>query len=69
MLGWMKHKLESRFLREIFRYADDTILRAEGEEELKSLLKVKEKSEKAVLKLDIKKNSISWHIVLSLHGK
>ena len=43
MLGWMKPKLESRFLGEIFRQADDTILRAEGEEELKSLLmKVKE---------------------------
>ena len=37
-----------------FRYADDTILMAESEEELKSLLmKVKEESEKAVLKLTI----------------
>ena len=59
MPGWMKHKLESRFLGEIFRYADDTILRAEGEEELKSLLmKVKEKSEKAGLKLSIQKIKI-----------
>ena len=39
------------------RYADDTTLTAEREEELKSLLmKVKEKSEKAGLKLHIKKN-------------
>ena len=39
------------------RYADDTILMAESEEELKSLLmKVKEESEKADLKLNIQKN-------------
>ena len=46
--GWMKHKLESRFLEHInnLRYADDTTLRAESEEELKSLLMVKEESEK-----------------------
>ena len=41
------------------RYADDTTLRAESEEELKSLLmKVKEDSEKAGLKLNIKKTKI-----------
>ena len=56
MPRWINHKLESRFLGEIFIYADDTVLRAEGEEELKSLLmKVKEKSEKAGLKLNIQK--------------
>ena len=40
MLCWMKHKLESRLLREMsnLRYADDTTLMAESEEELKSLL-------------------------------
>ena len=41
MLGWKKHKLESRYAgRNInnFRYADDTTLMAESEEELKSLL-------------------------------
>ena len=39
------------------RYADDTTLRAESEEELKSLLiKVKEESQKADLKLNIQKN-------------
>ena len=66
----MNHKLESRFLEETtnLRDADDTILRAEGEEELKSLLmKVKEKSEKAGLKLNIQKMKImassnSWQI-------
>ena len=41
------------------RYADDNILMAESEEELKSLLmKVKEKSEKAGLKLNIEKTKI-----------
>ena len=54
----MKHKLESRLLGEIsinLRYADDTTLMAESEEELKSLL-MKEASEKAGLKLSIQKN-------------
>ena len=48
----MKHSLESRLLGEIsVRHAEDTILMAESEEELKSLLmKVKEESEKAGLK-------------------
>ena len=51
------------------RYADDTTLIAESEEELKSLLmKVKEESEKAGLKHNILK-TISWHPVLSVHGK
>ena len=52
-----------------FRYADDTTLMAESEEELKSLLiKVKEESEKAGLKLNIQKLR-SWHPVPSIHGK
>ena len=61
MLGWKKHKLESRLLGEIsiIRYADDTTLMAESEEELKSLLtKVKEESEKVGLKLSIQKTNI-----------
>ena len=54
MLGWIKHKLESKLLGEIHRYADNITLVAESKEELKSLLmKVKEKSEKAGLKLSI----------------
>ena len=51
------------------RYADDTTLMAESQEELKSLLrKVKEESEKIGLKLNIQKQR-SWHLVPSLHGK
>ena len=51
------------------RYADDTTLMAESEEELKSLLmKVEEESEKVGLKLNIQKTKI-WHPVPSLHGK
>ena len=51
------------------RYANDTTLMAESEEELKSLLmKVKEESEKVGLKLNIQKTN-SWHLVPSLHGK
>ena len=51
------------------RYADDTTLMAESEEELKSLLmKVKEESEKVGLKLNIQKLR-SCYVVLSLQGK
>ena len=50
-------------------YADNTNLKAQSKEELKSLLmKVKEESEKASLKLNIQKWR-SWHPVPSLHGK
>ena len=62
MLGWRKHKLESRLLGKNIsnlRYADDTTLMAESEEELKSLLmKVKQESEKVDLKLNIQKTKI-----------
>ena len=69
----MKHKLESRLPGEIsitLDNADDTTFMAESEEKLKSLLmKVKEKSEKAGLKLNIQKIKImasgpitSWQI-------
>ena len=52
------------------RYAYDTILMAESEEELKSLLmKVKEESKKAGLKLRLFRKLRSWHLVPSLHGK
>ena len=71
--GWMKHKLESRLLGEMSitsDMADNTTLRAENEEELKSLLmKVKKESEKVGLKLNIQKTKImasgpitSWQI-------
>ena len=47
------------------RYSEDTTLMAESKEELKSLLmKVKEESEKSLLKAQH-----SWHLVPSLHGK
>ena len=67
----MNHKLESRLLEEItnLRYADDTTLMAESEEELRSLLTVKEESERADLKLSIQKMKMmasgpitSWQI-------
>ena len=63
MLDWMKHKLESRLLGDNLnnlRYADDTTLMAESEEELKSLLmNMKEESEKVGLKLNIQKTKIT----------
>ena len=73
MLGWMKHKLESRFLGGISITSDmqmTTTVMAESEEELKSfLMKVKEESEKVGLKLNIQKIKImasgpitSWQI-------
>ena len=61
MLGWKKHKLESRLLGEILitlRYADDTTLMAENEELKSLLMKVKEESEKVGLKLNIQKTKI-----------
>ena len=57
----MKYKLGSRFLGNInnLRYADDTTLMAESEEELNSfLMKVKEENEKFCLKLNIRKAKI-----------
>ena len=61
-------KIAGRNLNNL-RYADDTTLMAESEEELKSLLrKVKVESEKVDLKLNIQKKR-SWHLVPSLHGK
>ena len=60
MPGWMKHKLESKIAGENinnFRYANDTTLTAESEEELKSLLmKVKEESGKTWLKTQHSEN-------------
>ena len=51
------------------RYADDTTLTAESEELKSLLMKVKQVSEKAGLKLQHSKNLRSWHPVPSLHGK
>ena len=67
MLDWMKQKLESRLEAGIniarrkinnFRYADDTTLMAESEEELKSLLMKVKESEKVGLTLNIQKTKI-----------
>ena len=64
--GWFK--FPGRTINNL-RYADETTLMAESEEELKSLLmKVKEESEKIGLKLNIQKTKI-MHLVPSLHGK
>ena len=61
-------KIAGRNLNNL-RYANDTTLMAKSEEELKSLLtKVKEKSEKVGIKLNIQKTR-SRHLVPSLHGK
>ena len=58
MLGWMKHKLESRLLGETSVTCDTTIM-AESKEEIKNLLrKVEEESEKVGLRLSIQKTKI-----------
>ena len=72
MLSWMNYKLESRLLGQISPISDMqmTTLMAENEEELKGILmRMKEKSEKAGLKLNIQKTKImasspitSWQI-------
>ena len=58
--GLDETQTESRLPGEInnLRYADNTILMAESKEELKSLMKVKEESEKVGLKLSIQKTKI-----------
>ena len=62
------NKIDGRSINNL-RYADDTILMAENEEELKRfLMKVKEESEKVGLSSTFIKQR-SWHPVLSLHGK
>ena len=59
MLGWKKHKLHPRLLGEISITSDIQMTSSIGEEDLKSLLmKVKEESEKVVLKLNIQKTKI-----------
>ena len=75
MLGWMKHgldeaqagvKIARRNINNL-RYADDTTLMAESEEELKSLLmRVKEESEKPGLKLNIQKTKIMSSVPITL---
>ena len=77
MLGWMKHKFESRLLGEISITSDMQMtpaLMAKSKEELKCLLvKVKEESEKVGLKLNIQKNEDhgirSHHFMANRRGK
>ena len=60
---WAGIKIAGRNISNL-RYADDTALIAESEEELKSLLmKVKVESEKVGLKLNIQKTIVSWLII------
>ena len=69
MPDWMNHKLESEIAQRNInnlRYADDTTLTAESEEDLKSLfMKVNEESEKAGLKLNIQKMKIVASILIT----
>jgi len=69
MLGWKKHKLESRLLGEISLISEMQMtptFMAESEEELKSLLmKVKVESEKVGLKLNIQKTKIMASISIT----
>ena len=71
MPGWVKHKLESKFGKNInnLRYADDITLMTKSEELKSFLINVKEEKEKAGLKLNIQKTKImasgpitSWQI-------
>ena len=69
ILGWVKHKLESRLLGEISITSDVQMTPAESEEKLKGLLRVKEESEKPGLKLNIQNTKIvafgritSWQV-------
>ena len=63
-----RSKIAGRSINNL-RFADDTTLMAEGEEELKSLLmKVKVESEKVGLKVNIQKTKIMASVP-SLHGK
>ena len=72
ILGWMKHKLESRLPGEISITSDntdDTVLMAESEKQLKSLLmKVKVESEKAGLTLNIQNGIQSHHFMANRWG-
>ena len=68
MLGWMKHKLESRLPGETAITSDKHMIMAERGKLKSLLMKVKEESENVGLKLTIKKLR-SWHLVPSLHSK
>ena len=71
MPGWMKHKLDSILVGEISTSdMQMTMLMAEKEEELNSLLmRVRKESKKNWFKIQHSKKLRSWHLVPSLHGK
>ena len=74
MLGWEELQVGIKISRRNInnlRCADDTTLKGEREEELKSLLmSVKEESARAGLGLNIKKKKLrSWHPIPLLHSK
>ena len=71
-VGWRKHKLESRLPGEIsitLRYADDTTLMAESEEELKRFWWMWKMRVKKLAWNSVFRKWRSWHLVPSLHGK
>ena len=63
-------KIARRYINNL-RYVDDTTLKAESEEELKSfLMKLKEESEKVDLSFNIQKTKMmAWHLVSPLQGR
>ena len=72
MPGWMKAQAGINIAgrnNNNLRYANDNTFMAESEELKSLLMKVKEESEKAGLKLNIQKIIGLWHLVPSLHGK
>ena len=71
MLGWMNQTSWNQDCwekRQYLRYADDITLMSESKELKSLLMRVKEESEKAGLKLNVQKTKI-LHPVPSLHGK
>ena len=68
-MNLLSFRLELHYWLDNLRYTDDTTLMAERREELNSLLmRVKDESDRASLKLNIKKKLRSWHPVPLLHG-
>ena len=71
--GWITNFITNKVARRNInnhRYADNTTLKAESKEELKSLLmKVKEESKKVGLNLRKFRKLRSWHLALALYGK
>ena len=69
MLGWMKHKLESRLLGEILITSDLQMTPSYGRKRRKTKEKVKEEREKTGLKFKIQKPKIMASGPIVIHGK